>query len=142
MKGLTILGAMTLLGIASATAGKNLVVSGPQGATAYPLNSILEIDFQDESMAIITDDSRDLIPYDDIQTMFFNDGFVAIPELQATKSLYKSGTSIIASPDAMISIYNLTGIAVAHGSGILDIATLPEGIYMAVSQGKTLKFRR
>lgn len=46
----------------------------------------------------------------------------------------------VSCPGLDIAVYNLQGIAVAHGYERVDTAALPAGIYLAVSAGNSLKF--
>ncbi|MDE6296984.1 MAG: hypothetical protein K2L89_03975 [Muribaculaceae bacterium] len=140
--GLIIFAAIALLNGISSASGKDLIVSTADGSTGYPLKNMREITFNNDNLTVVTTDSEIEFPIDLIDKISF--GTVSTSDItliEDSSDLKITGDVITANTvDTAIGIYDLKGIMLIKGKGSVNISSLPDGVYLAVSKGKVLKF--
>ena len=55
--------------------------------------------------------------------------------------LKRQGNSLVASSNALIEVYNTSGMLVGTAEGEFDLTTLGSGLYIARANGVTLKLK-
>lgn len=109
----------------------------------FSYEKVTEVVFYTDGLSVIAEGETFPFLYSDISKIDFEEagssGVIPVGETSPC-DLRLEGDIITNSDGAKILIYSTLGLKMAQYEGSGNISTLPAGIYLAISNGKKLKF--
>lgn len=138
--------------LAVSAQAQNLYVSQTSGEeTALPLSTITKITFASGNMIALTTSGEQTYALSAIKRLHFNDD-VSVPSLLSTEPSFSYSPAthkltLDGTAGSVVNVYSISGQRVLQAvqtlSGLtIDLSTLPRGIYVIESEGKSSKFVR
>lgn len=132
-----------LLLLSSRLSAKDIMIAGPEGNVVIPLKEIVRIGFEPQYIEVQTNQTSENFFYDQIREITFGENLSYVESIAPpVVSLYKKGNIISGPSLSGITIYDLTGKKLLNGAGSVDVSSLQRGVYVASSDGNTIKFTR